>query len=238
MERGEQRRRAKDRGSEASQDLAWRRTCRQAPSPSPPEDPGHAARPRPPRPPFRPSRDLVPAAWEAPQPPLPPSRGEGPERQGRRRGGWRGGGRLGARPRVLSLPSPVLTFRGRVSSCSPSRAFPFSPGYWCWSPSVLGFHLPRPCSCSIPRHLRVSIWTLPGVLRFFRPSLSRGREGARCVCRQPAPRSPRALFNKDWWSCPGARLERVTQVCRPGSVPGAELRWVWKGLCTWQTGWL
>ena len=162
------RRRAKDRGGEASQDPAWRRSGCQAPSPSPPEDPGQAARPRPPRPPSRPPRDLVPAAWEAPQPPLPPSPGEGQERQGCRRAGWRGGGRLGARPRVLSLPSPVLTFRGRVSSCPPSRAFCFSPGYWSWSPSVLGFRLPRPWSCPIPRHLRVSIWTPPGVLRFLR----------------------------------------------------------------------
>ena len=117
-----------------------------------------------------PPRDLVPAAWAAPQPLLPPPPGEGRERQGLWGPGWRGGLRLGARLAVRA--SPPRSFSSAATSPPVPHlvlSFPFSPCHWAGCLSYPGFLLPPPLLWpAIPRHLRASLGTQPGALRFLR----------------------------------------------------------------------
>lgn len=138
----------------------------------PPIPRGTRAQPPGPAPRLRscPPRDLVPAAWAAPQPLLPPPPGEGRERQGLWGPGWRGGLRLGARLAVRA--SPPRSFSSAATSPPvPHLALsvPFSPCHWVGCLSYPGFLLPPPLLWpAIPRHLRASLGTQPGAVRFLR----------------------------------------------------------------------
>ena len=173
--------RAKDRRRETPQGLAWLAGHQHQPPPHPPSHPppanhliprGTRAKPPGPAPRLRscPPRDLVPAAWAA------PSRcfrfRQVRVRRGRGSGGRAGGaafvwGRVrGCEPPLPgpSLPRPRLLLS--PISCCPS------PSHLATGPDVLStlnFLLPPPLLWpAVPRHLRASLGTQPGALRFLR----------------------------------------------------------------------